>query len=473
MNGAPLRRRPPVKPTEGELKLPKEIYLVKVGMNMTEGVVEEWYVADGASVDAGEMLYRLETEKVNLDVDAEASGVVKHLAEEGVTMKPGDVVGYIYAPDEPVPDVLPEGGAADAAAAAGATSAAAADAPAVVAAPTAGSSSADGRILSSPAARRLAGELNVDIAGLIGSGPGGRIVEADVQAASEAQPKAPAPAPSSPMARKLARELGVDLTQVRGTGPGGRITKEDVESAAKKPRAGPAAFERGEDQTIPVRGMRKTIAKRMLESLQGSAQLTMDMDVNMDDAVKLRSQLIDEWRDEGVRPTYTDLVVRAVAKALEKHPLMNSQFSDAEITLRGDINVGMAVALEEGLIVPVVHHANQLGLKEIAQESSRLAEAARNGALTPDDLHDGTFTVSALGMFGVDAFTPIINAPQSGILGVNRIREAVQWIGERPAKTQVMRLSLTWDHRALDGAPAAQFLGSVRDLLEAPFRLLV
>ena len=433
MNGAPLRRRPPAKPTEGELKLPREIYLVKVGMNMTEGVVEEWYVADGASVNAGEMLYRLETEKVNLDVDAEAAGVVKHLAGEGVTMKPGDVVGYIYAQDEPVPDVLPEGGAADAAAAADATSAAAADGP-VVAAPAAGSSSADGRILSSPAARRLARELNVDIAGLIGSGPGGRVLEADVQAASEAQPKAPAPAPSSPMARKLARELGVDLTQVCGTGPGGRITKEDVESAAKEPGAGPAGFVRREDQTIPVRGMRKTIAKRMLESLQGSAQLTMDMDVSMDDAVKLRSQLIDEWRDEGVRPTYTDLVVRAVAKALEKHPQMNSRFSDAEITLRGDIHVGMAVALEEGLIVPVVHHANQLALKEIAQESSRLAEAARKGALTPDDLHDGTFTVSALGMFGVDAFTPIINAPNPASSASTAFAKPCSGLGSDPLK---------------------------------------
>ena len=468
MHGAPLRRRPSAKPTEGELKLPKEIYLVKVGMNMTEGVVEEWYVADGASVNAGDMLYRLETEKVNLDVDAETNGVVKHLVEEGVTMKPGDVVGYIYAANEPVPEVLPAGGAADAASG-DAVSAAAVDAP-TVAAPKAGSAAADGRILSSPAARRLAGELKVDIAGLNGSGPGGRIVEADVQAAAAAQPKPPAPAPSSPMARKLARELGLDLAQVPGTGPGGRITKEDVEAAAKTPAP---SFERGADQTIPVRGMRKTIAKRMLESLQSSAQLTMDMDVNMDDAVKLRGQLIDEWQAEGVRPTYTDLVVRAVAKALEKHPQMNSVFNDAEITLRGDIHVGMAVALEEGLIVPVVHHANQLGLKEIAQESSRLAEAARNGALTPDDLHGGTFTVSALGMFGVDAFTPIINAPQSGILGVNRIRESVKWIGERPTKTQVMRLSLTWDHRALDGAPAAQFLGGVRDLLEAPFRLLV
>ena len=133
----------------------------------------------------------------------------------------------------------------------------------------------------------------------------------------------------------------------------------------------------------------------------------------------------------------------------------------------------MAVALEEGLIVPVVRHADRLTMKQVVQESSRLAAAARDGTLTPDDLHDGTFTVSALGMFGVDSFTPIINSPQSGILGVNRIRDGVRWEGATPRKTRVMRLSLTWDHRVLDGAPAAQFLGTVRDLLEAPYRLLV
>ena len=448
--------------------MPKEIYLVKVGMNMTEGVVEEWYIADGATVDKGELLYRLETEKVNLDVDAETSGIVKHLVGEGVTMKPGDVVGYIYAADEAIPDVLPQAQAAAESVAESAPAAASPPRPAA-------SSTADGRILSSPAARRLAGELNVDIAALNGSGPGGRIVEADVQAAADAAPPAAAPSPSSPMARKLARELGVDLARVRGTGPGGRITKEDVERAAAAPPAPAAApaFASGEDRVVPVRGMRKTIAARMFESLHSSAQLTMDMDANMDDAVKLRNQLVDEWQDEGVRPTYTDLVIRAAAKALERHPLMNSVFGEAEMTLRGDINVGMAVALEEGLIVPVVRHANRLSMKELARESGRLAQAARDGTLTPDDLQDGTFTVSALGMFGVDAFTPIINAPQSGILGVNRLRDDLKWVGEVPMKTQVMRLSLTWDHRALDGAPAAQFLATVRELLEAPFRLLV
>jgi len=212
--------------------MPTEIYLVKVGMNMTEGVVEEWYIEDGGSVEKGALLYRLETEKVNLDVDAEASGTVRHLVGEGVTMKPGDVVGYIYAQGEAIPDVLPgAGGAAAAPAAAAAAPAAAAEAAPAGAGPAAAVGEG-GRVLSSPAARRLARELDVDLATLAGSGPGGRIVEADVQAAADAGAAA-RPGPSSPIARKLARELGVDLNTVKGTGPGGRITKEDVEAIVK------------------------------------------------------------------------------------------------------------------------------------------------------------------------------------------------------------------------------------------------
>ncbi len=443
--------------------MPQEIYLVKVGMNMTEGIVEEWCVADGEHVEKGDLLYRLETEKVNLDVDAEAAGIVRHMVAAGITMKPGDVVGYIYEPGESMPDVLP-----NAAGAVAATETSAANSTPAAAAPAVATAE-DGRPFSSPAARRLARELNIEIAGLNGSGPGGRVVEADVQAAAEARPQLTGTPASSPLARKLARELGVNLSSVRGTGPGGRITREDVEQAA----TGAPETARTEDRTVPVRGMRRTIARRMHESLQSSAQLTMDMDVDMDDAVKLRTQLIDEWEPEGLRPTYTDLVIRAAAKALAQHPDMNSVFGETEITLRGDINVGMAVALDDGLIVPVIRHADRLTMKQLAQESARLAAAARDGDLTPDDMHDGTFTVSALGMFGVDAFTPIINAPQSGILGVNRIRDGVAWEGATPRKNRVMRLSLTWDHRVLDGAPAAQFLGTVRDLLEAPYRLLV
>ena len=458
--------------------MPIPIYLVKVGMTMTEGTVEEWYIPDGGEVAAGELLYRLETEKVNLDVDAEKSGTVKHVVEIGETLEPGDVVGYIFEAGEDI--VLPDGAPAPAPAAPQTA------APATEAGPTPTiTATSGGPVKSSPAARRLAGELGVDFSVLNGSGPGGRIVEADVEAASRAPvaaatapPDAPAPK-ASPLAKRLAAESGLDLRLINGTGPGGRITKEDVEAAeapaetvaaAPPPPVGQAPLTAG---SIPLKGMRKVIADRMHSSLSGSAQLTMDMDVAMDDAVKLREQLIDEWADEGVRPTYTDIVLRAVAKALTKSPLMNSQFAETEIRLLDEIHVGVAVAVPDGLVVPVIRDADRRSLRDIAIESARLATAARDGTLGLDDYAGGTFTVSALGMYGVDSFTPIINQPQSGILGVNRLRDHVGFDGDTPVKRKFMRLSLTWDHRVLDGAPAAEFLGSVRDLLEAPFRLLV
>ena len=219
--------------------------------------------------------------------------------------------------------------------------------------------------------------------------------------------------------------------------------------------------------------MRKTIANRMYESLQNMAQLTMDMDVDMDAAVSLRTELVRQWEADGVRPSYTDMVVRAVARALTEHPLMNARFGETEIALLDEVNVGMAVAVPDGLVVPVIRGADELSLAGISREAGRLAAAARDGRLTMDDFADGTFTVSALGQFGVDSFTPIINAPQAGILGVNRLRDDVAWDGDTPVRCKRMRLSLTWDHRVLDGAPAAQFLAGVRDLLENPLRLLL
>jgi len=478
--------------------MPKEIYLVKVGMSMTEGMVAEWFIPDGGEVKKGELVYALETEKVNLDVDAEYDGIVKHLVDVGITLAPGDVVGYIFEPGEEIPDNLGGVEAAPAAEAPAAEPAPAAERepaaePAAAPAPAAPTPSApapvsgDGRIKSSPAARRLAKELGVDYTRVIGTGPGGRIVEADVQAAAAsgvsvvpvATIAASGPEPkASPLAKRIAAERGIDLRSVRGTGPGGRIVHSDVEgavparAAAGAPSAPPAdAPKPGE--VIPVKGMRKTIANRMHHSLMESAQLTMDMEVLMDDAVKMRTGLVEEWAAEGVKPTYTDLVIKACAKALQIHPMMNSQFIGSEIVIQNEINVGMAVALPEGLVVPVIRHVDHLSLKDLARESSRLAAAARDGNLGLDDYAGGTFTVSALGMFGVDSFTPIINEPQVGIMGVNRLYDGVEWDGDRPVKTKKMNLSLTWDHRTLDGAPAAEYLVTVKELLEAPFRLLV
>jgi len=479
--------------------MPTEIFLTKVGMTMSEGVVAQWYVADGAAVEKGALLYRLETEKVELEVDADASGTVKHLVAESVTLAPGDLIGFIFAPGEAIPaDLAKLASGVATAAPALVTSSAPARPSAVPAAAKAAAAVAargdGGRVLSSPAARRLAKETGVALESLTGTGPGGRIVEADVHAA-RAGGSSPAAAAAeagdikaSPLAKRLAQELGVSLASVRGTGPGGRIVKEDIEAAAAAKRAAPplravpsaprpaagatpAGPQAGEK--IPLRGMRKTIATRMFQSLQSSAQLTMNMDVRMDDCVRLREQLVAEWASEGVKPSYTDLVVRAVAKALGQHPRMNSAMGETEIALLPDVHVGIAVALDEGLVVPVIRHTSALSLKEIAQEAARLVRAARDGKLSMDDYSGGTFSVSTLGMFGVDSFTPILNPPQSGILGVNRIRDDVGWDGDRPVKRKAMTLSLTWDHRVLDGEPAARFLATVRDLLEAPYRLLV
>jgi pyruvate dehydrogenase E2 component (dihydrolipoamide acetyltransferase) len=289
---------------------------------------------------------------------------------------------------------------------------------------------------------------------------------------------------ASPLARRLAEQLGLDLATIAGSGPGGRITKEDVEQAAAAPRpatlapaasaaAAPSAGGYQAGQVIPMRSMRKVIAERMHASLQQMAQLTLGIEVTMDEAVKLRAQLIEEWTDEGVRPAYSDLVIRAVAKALGRHPLLNAQVTDAGIELLREVHIGLAVAVPNGLLVPVVRDADRRSLKEIAQESSRLANGARAGKLGLDELSGGTFSVTPLGMFDVDFFTPIINPPNVAIAGIGRIHDATAWEGERPVRRQQMTLSLTIDHRAVDGAPAAEFLREVRDLLQAPYRLLI
>ena len=452
-----------------------EILLVKAGMTMTEGVVAEWHVPDGGTVQAGQLLYKMETEKIALEVVAEAAGIVRHAVSAGTKTAPGALIGYILAPGEAVPAGFVAPPAPVAASPTGAASAAATTSPAVAL--------DGGTIPSSPGARRLAKEAGIALASIRGTGPGGRITEADVLAAKAAPAVVPArEVLASPLARRLAEQLGIDLGSVIGTGPGGRVTKEDVEAAAASPKpvapaaapvSPPAGGQHQPGERIPVRGMRKVIAERMHGSLQRMAQLTMGMDVAMDEAVKLRGQVIDEWAPEGVRPSYTDLVIKAVGKALRLHPLLNATMHETEIELLPEVHIGMAVAVPDGLLVPVIRDADRLSLKEIAAESTRLAEAARTSKLGLDEMAGGTFSVTALGMSGVDFFTPVINPPNVAILGVGRIHDSVAWEGDRPVKRQLMTLSLTIDHRAVDGAPGAAFLATVRELLEAPYRLLV
>jgi pyruvate dehydrogenase E2 component (dihydrolipoamide acetyltransferase) len=278
----------------------------------------------------------------------------------------------------------------------------------------------------------------------------------------------------SPVARKLAAQLGVELAGLMGTGPGGRVTREDVEKAARQPAkkfqpqsseqkaantaaAGAAAKPRL--RSTPMRGMRKTIAARMHQSLRETAQLTISSEADVTAAVELRGRLTREFEF-----TYTDLLIHAVGRALTRHPRMNSRLADDAIISLSEINIGMAVALDEGLIVPVIRDAGRKDLRAIAVETKELGERARSGKLKLDDVSGGTFTITNLGGFGVDVFTPILNLGETGILGVGRIIEKPAVYRGEIARRSMVALSLTFDHRIIDGAPAAVFLQTVIDV---------
>lgn len=462
-----------------------EIVIPKLGMTMKEGTLAEWLVADGATVVSDQPLYRLTTEKLDHEEGAPGPGIVRHEVGPGTTLPTGTRIAWLLADGEAAPEVSPHAGSA-----AADSSPAAAAIGAGISPPTARRAVGE-RLIASPAARRLAAVRGVALDAVAGTGPGGRIVLADVPQTS-APVRSPAgvaasPAPSvstasavSPVARNLAAQLGVDLATVEGTGPGGRITKDDVSLAARTPTrnasvgAPAAAFSsRRALQRTPLRGMRGVIAERMHASLRDMAQLTLTTEIAVDELVKLRTGLVAEWAGAGIKPSYTDLVIRAVAKALLRHPNVNSSIEGDEIVEQDAVNIGMAVSLEAGLIVPVVRNADAMALRDLAGETSRLATSARAGKLTYDEIDGSTFSVTALGAQGIDAFTPIVNPPNVAILGIGRIRDGVRWDADRPVREQRLVLSLTIDHRALDGAPAADFLGTVRELLEAPYRLLV
>ncbi len=396
------------------------VVLPKQGMTMTEGTITEWFVGDGDTVAEGTLLYSFETEKVTYEVQAEAAGTLRIVAPVETTIAAGGVAAYILAAGEELPA---DAGAAPSAAAPPPPAAPAPAKPEAAAAPRA----AGGRVKASPAAKKLAAEHDLDIATVPGSGPGGRVVVEDVQKAIAA---APPPA-----------------------------------AAAPPPLEG----------AIPYKGMRRTVGQRMHESLQSMAQLTLTMDVDMTRAAALRVDLIEAWESEGVRLTYTPLALRAAALALRDLPRVNVTLDGDTVRVQPEVHVGIAVALEEGLIVPVIRNADAKSLRRIAVEAAELSAKARDGGLTPDDLTGGTFTVTALGMFGIDAFTPIVNPPQAAILGIGQVADRPVLVGESGTQIErraFMTVSLTIDHRILDGAPGAQYLQAFRRYLERPALLL-
>ena len=379
----------------------------KLGLLMTEGMIVEWLKQDGEQVEEGQPVVVVMTEKIAYEVEAPASGTLRILAQPEETRLVGEVIGFILAPGEAMPEIEE-------------------------AAPP-------------PTA---------------------------AVAVSEAEKPAPPPSPAppgeapravraSPAARRLARELGVDINQVQGTGRGGRITKDDVLRALEGREVAAAA----PPKVIPFAGMRQAIAEGVMESLHSTAQLTLTSQADVTALVGLRDRLHQRW---DAHISYTDLIAKAAALALREHPILNSTLVGGEIVLREEISIGIAVALEAGLIVPVVQEADRKSVLEIHRAVQDLAKRAREGSLSVDEVTGSTFTITNLGMYGVDAFTPILNLPEVAILGVGRITEELALVNGQVASRSKMVLSLTIDHRIVDGAPGAAFLQTLVQFVEHP-----
>jgi pyruvate dehydrogenase E2 component (dihydrolipoamide acetyltransferase) len=420
----------------------------KLGMAMTEGTVVKWLKEDGAEIKGGEPIVVVMSKKITYEVESPADGILRPVAKPKEVFAIGQVIGFVTAPGEATPEVEPTAITPEAAPAAVAE-------PAQAPAPAAPEARAEGeRVPSSPAARRLATELGVDISKVTPTGR--RISEDDVQRYHEEQSRIVA----SPLARRMAEEEDLDLAGIEGTGPGGRITEEDVLRALEG-REVPAA----PPSRIPFVGMRQAIAEHMIHSLQTMAQVSMSTTADVTELKATREALGARW---GRKPSYTDLLIKAVVVALEEHPLLGARLEGDEIVMPTEYNIGVAVALEDGLIVPVVRDAHKLSLLEISDRVKDLAQRARENALDVDEVTGGTITITNLGMFGIDASTPIINPPEVAILGVGRIVQTLALVDGQVIARDVMTLSLTVDHRIVDGAPGAQFLQTLVALLEHP-----
>ena len=441
-----------------------ELLMPKLGLTMTEGTIDEWKKKEGDAVQKGEILYSVATDKLTNDVESDADGVLlKILVAEGETVPCKTLVGWIGAPGEAVPD-----GAAPVAPAAEAPAAAAPASGSVAAVVSAAPARPAGAYVpATPYAKKLAKEKGFDLAQVPATGYKGVIVAKDVLAFTPAAAAAAAPAvKASPLAAKVAADLGIDLSAVNAHG---RVLAQDIlaylESTREK--AEPAAAD-AREETKPMSGMRKAIARNMLASVQTSPTVTFNLGIDMSEMKRYREQL----KAKEIKVSYTDLLVKFVSKALTEFPLLNCSVEDNKIIYKHYVNMGVAVALDNGLVVPNITDADKKSLTEISAEVKERAKLAREGKLPPEKLRGGTFTITNLGMYGIESFTPIINQPEVAILGVNTMEDKVVVRNGEMVIRPIMNLSLTADHRVVDGSVAAQFLQRVKSLMENPALML-
>ena len=434
----------------------KTVEMPKMGDTMEEGKILRWIKQEGDQVKRGESLAEVETDKVNIEIESFASGVLrKILVPEGESAPIGAGIALIGAPDEPLPDLLSGNGAVKTAAAATKTVQA---------------------VTATTETPQTLNEAKGDY----------QAAQTIVQSTAESQNRIFI----SPIARRIAEEHHFDYSQVEGTGPNGRIIKLDIEAAlAQKPEAvatatvaqlpvleaEPAPIEAVEATEMPLSAMRRTIAKRLTQSMQTAPHFYVTSVIDTGKLADLRRQIngYAQNEPEPIKVSFNDLIVKAVAIALVHMPQVNVSFAEDRLILKKQVHIGIAVALEQGLIVPVIRNAEQRSVLAIARESQRLAELARTGKLRPEDFSGGTFTVSNLGMFDVDSFTAVINPPESAILAVGSITPTPVVVDGQVVVRDRMKVTLSSDHRAIDGAIAARFLQEVKRLLEEPFGLLL
>ena len=457
-----------------------EIVMPRLGWTMEEGTLVEWIKKDGDTVQPGEIMFVIESDKALNEVESFEAGIFRIPPNSdvlGKTLPVGTVLAYVAQPGE----VLPFEQASSAAPAVSSQTGVVASSAPVQTAPVAQVSttqSLNGSSLPniSPRARRVAHELGIEWAVLKGSGRTGRIVERDVRAAAVSAPQTAA-AQVSPVAKRAAEELGVDIHQLAAQMPGQRITREHVERAAQPAVSTSTPQPTTAETRTPMPRVRQVIAERMSASAQTTAPVTLTTEVDATELVKVRQGLKAAGKgDTRPVPSYNDLLAKLVAEVLRDHPQLNARIEGDEIVTSGSVNVGFAVDAERGLLVPVVRDVSAKSIRQIAAEGAALVDRARNNTLRSDDLSGGTFTITNLGMYDIDAFTPIINLPQCAILGVGRIvpkQVVVDAEAERLAIRHMMFLSLTFDHRLVDGAPAARFLKQVKQFIEQPYLWLV
>lgn len=407
----------------------EQIKMPKLGASMESGTIVMWLKEEGETVEQGEPLVEILTDKIEIEVESTASGVLlKKMFAEDTEVPVHEVIAYIGEAGEAIPDTAVE----------------------TVQTPVAEETDPDSVQESMP------------------------VTDVSVPEAKEHKIRI------TPVARKMAKEHGLDITSIKGSGPRGRIHLVDIERALQsqptKSTVAPQSMQESSQapEQVKMKGMRKIVAERMAESATTAPHVTLTSEVDMTRAIELRTQLLPKVeRVTGFRLSHTETILKVVASTLKKHPLVNATLEGDTISMHHDVHIGLAVAVPNGLMVPVVKHADKKGLSELTTACKTLATKARNGELSTDDLTGGTFTVSNLGMYAVDSFTPIINLPQAAILGVGRIQEKPVGVDGSIQLRPMMTLSLSFDHRVIDGAPAAEFLTDLKTALENPFELLL